>query len=82
MASRKSCCSVHGTETSRGCCSPRNTAKALGDILLTQDKLQEIIRRAKEWALLYGKINPFSYTTILQQTTLNIFCQKMENLYN
>ena len=27
-------------------------------------------------------VNPFSHTTILQQTTLNIFCQKIENLYN
>ena len=26
--------------------------------------------------------NPFPYTTILQQTTLKIFCQKIENLYN
>ena len=26
--------------------------------------------------------NPFPHTTILQQTTLNIFCQKMENLNN
>ena len=26
--------------------------------------------------------NPFPHTTILQQTTLNIFCQKEENLYN
>ena len=28
------------------------------------------------------KINPFPHTTILQQTTLNIVCQKIENLYN
>ena len=27
-------------------------------------------------------INPFPHTTILQQTTLNIFCRKMENVYN
>ena len=27
-------------------------------------------------------LNPFPHTTILQQTTLNIFCQKIENLYN
>ena len=27
-------------------------------------------------------VNPFPHTTILQQTTLNIFCQIMENLYN
>ena len=26
--------------------------------------------------------NPFPHTTILQQTTLNTFCQKIENLYN
>ena len=26
--------------------------------------------------------NPFPHTTILQQMTLNIFCQKMKNLYN
>ena len=27
-------------------------------------------------------INPFPHITILQQTTLNIFCQKIENLIN
>ena len=27
-------------------------------------------------------LNPFPHTTILQQTTLSIFCQKIENLYN
>ena len=27
-------------------------------------------------------INPFPYTPNLQQTTLNIFCQIMEHLYN
>ena len=34
--------------------------------------------------MLWGKegVNPFPHTTILQQTTLNIFCQKVENLYN
>ena len=26
--------------------------------------------------------NPFSHTTILQQTTLNLFCQNIENLHN
>ena len=28
------------------------------------------------------RFNPFPHTTILQQTTLNIFCQQIENLYN
>ena len=28
------------------------------------------------------RVNPFPHTTILQQTTLNIFCLKTENLYN
>ena len=27
-------------------------------------------------------LKPFPHTTILQQTTLNIFCQKIENIYN
>ena len=27
-------------------------------------------------------VNPFPHMTILQQTTLNIFCQIMENLFN
>ena len=27
-------------------------------------------------------LNPFSHTTISQQTTFNIFCHKIENLYN
>ena len=26
--------------------------------------------------------NPFPHTTILQQTTFNVLCQKIENLYN
>ena len=28
------------------------------------------------------EFNPFPHTTILQQTTLNIFCKTIENLYN
>ena len=33
--------------------------------------------------LYVGKeFNPFHHTTILQQTTLNIFCKKIYNLYN
>ena len=28
------------------------------------------------------KVDPFPHTTILQQTTLNMFYQKIENLYN
>ena len=28
------------------------------------------------------ELNPLPHTTILQQTTLNIFCQNMENPYN
>ena len=27
-------------------------------------------------------VNPFPHTTILQQTTLNVFCQNIENLHN
>ena len=27
-------------------------------------------------------VNPFPHTTILQQTTFNIFCKQIENLYN
>ena len=33
------------------------------------------------WFMLES-INPFPHTKILQQTTLNIFCRKMENVYN
>ena len=33
-----------------------------------------------EWAV--SPFNPFPHTTISQQTTLNVFCQKIENLYN
>ena len=29
-----------------------------------------------------NEFNTFPHTTILEQTTLNIFCQKKENLYN
>ena len=29
-----------------------------------------------------NSFNPFPHTTNLQQTTLNIFCQKIEKLYN
>ena len=31
---------------------------------------------------MWERFNPFPHTTILQQTTLNIFCQKIENLFN
>ena len=27
-------------------------------------------------------LNPFHHTTILQQTTLNVFCQNIENIHN
>ena len=40
-------------------------------------RLYQIESNLKFWT-----INPFRRTTILQQTTLNIFCQKIENLYN
>ena len=38
----------------------------------------------KEQFLLFPQcfLYSFPHTTILQQTTLNIFCQKIENLYN
>ena len=32
--------------------------------------------------LSHSHLNPFPHTTILQQTTLNIFCQNIENLHN
>ena len=32
----------------------------------------------KQWE----NINPFPHTTILQQTTLNVFCQNIENFHN
>ena len=31
---------------------------------------------------MWERVNPFPHTTILQQTTLNVFCQNIENLYN
>ena len=30
---------------------------------------------------MWKRVNPFPHTTILQQTTLNVFCQNIENLY-
>ena len=30
----------------------------------------------------FSTINPFPHTAILQQTTLNVFCQNIENLHN
>ena len=42
---------------------------------------KEIVR--KFWIWIRGwKFNPFPSYHNLQQTTLNIFCQKLENLYN
>ena len=35
-----------------------------------------------QWYQSIAIFNPFPHTTILQQTTLNIYCQKMENLFN
>ena len=39
-------------------------------------------RQTMTTALALWSFNPFPHMTILQQTTLNIFCQTMENLYN
>ena len=44
--------------------------------LLLFDTVENIVAK---WKLL---INPFPHMTNLQQTTLNIFCQKIENLHN
>ena len=33
-------------------------------------------------ACMWEMVNPFPHMTILKQTTLNIFCQKIETLYN
>ena len=38
--------------------------------------------KSNEKLSLNGCINRFPHTTILQQTTLEIYCQKMESLYN
>ena len=35
-----------------------------------------------QWTRGQMLVNPFSHTTILQQTTFNIFRQKIENLFN
>ena len=35
----------------------------------------------KETKLMKYALNPFRHMTILKQTTSNIFCQKIENLY-
>ena len=32
--------------------------------------------------LMRDRVNPFPHTTILQQTTLNVFCRNIENLHN
>ena len=48
-----------------------------------QSRLLQIccmLERIKDYCLV--GFNPFPHTTILQQTTLNIFCQKTENIYN
>ena len=41
-----------------------------------------MFNRPKDLVQKLDFFNPFPHTTILQQTTLNIFCQKIENLYN
>ena len=38
--------------------------------------------RLQQMCCIWKLVNPFPHTTILQQTTLNIFCQKIVNLYN
>ena len=43
-------------------------------------KCWTFVNRAKNKSL--NLINPFPHTTNLQRTTLKIFCQKIENLYN
>ena len=44
---------------------------------------RQIMEYFHEWKNDYSTcLNPFPHTTILQQMILNIFCQKLENLYN
>ena len=43
---------------------------------------RRVIKTKQEYVTLKKPFNPFPHTTILQQTTLNIFCRIMENLYN
>ena len=54
MANRKYCCPVDDTD---GCCKSRSSATALDDIVLPEDKIEELIRRAKELALVNGNFS-------------------------
>ena len=49
------------------------------DYSINFSNINEIIVAKVVWCRC---VKPFHHTTILQQTTLNIFCQKIENLYN
>ena len=42
----------------------------------------EMITYSANEIIFWSCINPFPHTTILQQTTLNVFCQNIENLHN
>ena len=43
---------------------------------------QSSAANVSESVFMRESVNPFPHTTILPQTTLNIFCQRIENLYN
>ena len=59
-----------------------------GDMIVKEDKaaidkVKDLLNTSTSCMLATSfKFNPFPHTTVLQQTTLNIFCQNIENLYN
>ena len=71
---------------------PKRCVSWLSRTSTTHNRLSENLVSFPNWELAHWwrrvtlvtltLVNPFPHTTILQQTTLNIFCQIMENLYN
>ena len=49
------------------------TASVLHGVQLSQEKLQEIIDKAKEWALLHGKCQIIFYCRLLLFFKINFF---------
>ena len=59
----------------------------MDNLWLKVENIVEKWRNCLFWAIssfvtMFSSLNPFPHTIILQQTTLNVFCQNIEKLHN
>ena len=65
-------------------CFQKSSAADAPEMVLMRKrvKTQYYYLQYTSFKALINLFNPFPHMTILQQTTLNIFCQNIENLHN